>query len=74
MVCRRLVEGFPHNIISKVNSRTHRTDGYPDDIAFYQLFTSFIYKLLALEVHHPHPDVSGQTDKNGVNEIQIEGT
>ena len=42
------------------------------NIFAYRLFPFLVYKLLALEMHHPYTKESSQTDKYRIDEIKIE--
>ena len=70
----RFVESTFYNAVGQVNSRTHRQDDDQNNVLAYGLLTGFIYKLFPLEVHHTDTEKSSQTDKYGVDEIEIEGS
>ena len=69
---RRFEESASDNSHSQVNSRTHGQDYDQYDVFPHFLFPVLIHKLFPLEMHQPHTDKRSQTDKYGIDEIEVE--
>ena len=70
----RLIKSTFNDAERQINSRAHRQHNNQNDVFTHHLLACLIHKFLTLEVHHPHTDEGSQTDKYGVDKVEVECT